>query len=378
MTRLSLLVLFFTIQGLSYSQTNDTLLFNGQASAWLNYNFSQDMSLWGGGRYIPQLNYSYKNNSRMFDAEASANISGSLGTIPFDSINTSGSVKPYRLWLRYSGEQFEIRAGLQKINFGSSAMLRPLMWFDKVDPRDPLQLTDGVWAVLGRYYFLNNANLWIWGILPSENLKTWEITGSNPRFPEAGGRFQFPLKSGEMAFSLHTRTARSTDNNSGLPEYDKIPEYRFGLDGKWDLKIGLWFEATHTALGKNMGIASHLTLLSAGADYTFGIGNGLNLTVEHLQAMSADKSFKKTTTLAFSGLSVSYPLNISTNISYMAYYDWRNNNSYNIINIKQTISNFDLHILGYVNPVNYQMPYSSGESQIMAGNGIQLMLVYHH
>lgn len=62
----------------------------------------------------------------------------------------------------------------------------------------------------------------------------------------------------------------------------------------------------------------------------------------------------------------------------MAYYDWRYNNSYNIINIKQTIRNFDLHILGYVNPVNYQMPYSSGESQIMAGNGIQLMLVYHH
>jgi len=56
------------------------------------------------------------------------------------------------MWIRLSTKQFELRAGLQKINFGSATLLRPLMWFDKIDPRDPLQLTDGVYALLARYY----------------------------------------------------------------------------------------------------------------------------------------------------------------------------------------------------------------------------------
>ena len=66
--------------------------------------------------------------------------------------------------MRYSSDQFELRLGLQKINFGSASMLRPLMWFDQMDPRDPLHLTDGVWGLLARYYFLNNANIWLWGL----------------------------------------------------------------------------------------------------------------------------------------------------------------------------------------------------------------------
>ena len=65
--------------------------------------------------------------------------------------------------------KLHIEPGLQKINFGSATMLRPLMWFDQVDPRDPLQLTDGVWGVLGRYYFLNNANIWLWGLYGNKN-----------------------------------------------------------------------------------------------------------------------------------------------------------------------------------------------------------------
>jgi hypothetical protein len=72
----------------------------------------------------------------------------------FNSFSSNGDIKPYRLWARYSTSQLEIRAGLQKINFGSANILRPLMWFDQMDPRDPLQLTDGVWGILGRYYTL--------------------------------------------------------------------------------------------------------------------------------------------------------------------------------------------------------------------------------
>ena len=86
-------------------------------------------------------------------------------------------------------------------------MLRPLMWFDKIDPRDPLQLTDGVWGLLARYYFLNNANIWLWGLYGNEKPKTWEIGKTNQHYPEFGGRFQSPVPKGEAAVSYHFRMA---------------------------------------------------------------------------------------------------------------------------------------------------------------------------
>jgi hypothetical protein len=151
--------LFFLIQTICvFGQ--DSIRFSGQLSSWLNINEGNDLPLWGGVRYIPQINYSIPDAQKgQFDSEFSANIFGSAGLHPFDTISTSGAIKPYRAWIRYSSDQFELRLGLQKLNFGSASILRPLMWFDQLDPRDPLHLTDGVWGVLGRYYFLNNANI---------------------------------------------------------------------------------------------------------------------------------------------------------------------------------------------------------------------------
>ncbi|MGB8490409.1 MAG: hypothetical protein WCE64_05075, partial [Bacteroidales bacterium] len=141
----------------------DSISFSGQLSSWLNYNHGNALPVHIGGCYIPQFDFAHSlKNDRKIDFEASANIYGSAGFHPFDSSGFDGQIKPYRLWARYSTDQLEIRAGLQKLNFGSASILRPLMWFDKIDPRDPLKLTDGVWGILGRYYFLNNADIWLW------------------------------------------------------------------------------------------------------------------------------------------------------------------------------------------------------------------------
>jgi hypothetical protein len=89
---------------------SDTLLFSGQLSAWVNYNPSNDLSLWLGGRYIPQLNYSHRlPNEKLIDFEVSANVNGSAGFHLFDSSATDGSIRPYRAWARYSTNQFELR-----------------------------------------------------------------------------------------------------------------------------------------------------------------------------------------------------------------------------------------------------------------------------
>jgi hypothetical protein len=164
----------------------DTINISGQLSLWASYSHRNTFPVRAGLRYIPSIYYGVRaSGQKLIDFEASANIYGTLAFHPFDTANTDGSLKPYRFWMRYSSEQFELRLGLQKINFGSASMLRPLMWFDQMDPRDPLHLTDGVWGLLARYYFLNNTNVWLWGLYGNNNPRGWELVPVN-RNPVSG------------------------------------------------------------------------------------------------------------------------------------------------------------------------------------------------
>ena len=157
------LFLFATVS--AQEENRSSFRFSGQVSAWGQFTPDIDKSLWTGGRYIPQINYErlFQKNNKI-DFEISVNIFGECGIKPFSEFESNIPVKPYRIWARYSTDRMEFRAGLQKINFGSAQMMRPLMWFDKMDSRDPLQMTDGVWGGLFRYYFKNNVNIWLWGL----------------------------------------------------------------------------------------------------------------------------------------------------------------------------------------------------------------------
>ncbi len=353
--------------------------YRGQASAWTNYNLANELDLWGGARYIPQLNFEYGTVAKgLFDIEASANINGTLGTLPFDTLYSHGKIKPYRLWARYSNQQLEIRAGLQKINFGSASMIRPLMWFDKVDPRDPLQLTDGVWGILGRYYFLNNANVWLWTLYGNKEAKTWEIGNTSQQRPEFGGRVQLPVPKGEVAFSYHNREV----DKSGMGEMPDIVEIvnenRFGLDGKWDLGVGLWFEAAWMQKGKNMGMFTNQVSACIGTDYTFGIGNGLNMVFEQLLFAYDENPFGMENPYSFSILSVNYPMGFSDNLSVLFYFDWNSNDIYNLVTWNHQFRRFTFYAMGYSNPKNYNIPLTANEVNLFAGTGVQLMLVFSH
>ena len=89
------------------------------------------------------------------------------------------------------------------------------MWFDRIDPRDPLQLTDGVWALLLRYFFLNNANIWLWGLYGNDDVKGWEFLPTVKDDIEFGGRIQVPVPLGELGLSYHHRRA---DVNRGIDQ----------------------------------------------------------------------------------------------------------------------------------------------------------------
>jgi hypothetical protein len=372
---LFVLLLYFGSQ--SYGQNESGLFWSGQASLWANVTENKSVQI--GSRYLPQLNYKIQKNKNLIDFEASANLNAYVQYQHPDSLYADAQLKAYRFWARYSNEQLEIRAGMQKINFGSASMLRPLMWFDQIDPRDPLQLTDGVWAVLGRYYFLNNANVWVWVLLPEDKPKTWELYPSAMKLPEAGGRLQYPVGGGELAFSFHQRWANISSLQPIGNDRFSVSEQRYGLDGKWDLKVGLWFEATLTHLDHSLDSLTNQQMISVGTDYTFGIGNGLHLTLEQLFASYSKKVFRYSDSpLGFTALSASYPISLFDQVSVILYHDWLFKTTYSFISFQHQFNKVTLHAMGWWNPSTYRIPSQKQEGNTFSGKGFQLMVVYNH
>ena len=359
---------------------SDSLRFSGQLSGWAQYAPDIQPEGWLGVRYIPQLNFEFPfNKSSQFDFEVSANIYGEAGFSPFDSLYNNEKIKPYRAWVRYSGSRMELRAGLQKINFGSALLFRPLMWFDSLNPRDPVQLTDGVWGLLFRYYFQNNANLWFWSLYGNKNSKGLEVSRTHWRTPEVGGRIQLPVPRGEAAVSYHYRKADVTRPGGELPiQQNGIGENRIGLDIRLDVTVGLWAEASWTHLNKNMGVFTNQEMLTVGTDYTFAIGNGLSLTFEQFIYTSDQKVFAMDNTLSLSGLSLSYPLTLFDNLRTVVYYDWNNTEGYYFADWQRQLNHFTFHVMAYWNPDKVQMITQSLSSNRFAGKGIQLLVVWNH
>jgi hypothetical protein len=374
-----LILLFIFLPFAFCIKAQDTLRFSGQFSSWLNLNSAGGLPLWGGVRYIPQLNAETTFNSgALFDAEASVNLYGNAGTDPFSAWETSGDIKPYRAWVRYSTDQLELRLGLQKLNFGSASMLRPLMWFDQLDPRDPLQLTDGVWGLLGRYYFMNNANIWLWGLYGNNERRGWEAVPVNRNIPEFGGRIQVPVPAGEAAFTYHHRVADSRNMGEFVNGFDKIGENKFGLDARWDLAAGIWFEGSLTHKNRNLGMLTSQTALNIGADYTFPAGNGLYVAFEQLFAGYSEKIFAPGNQMSFSMISAGYPLGLFDRLSSILYYNWSDNNIYTFLNWQRQFDKIMFYLMVYWNPDTFQLPARTSSMNIFGGKGIQLMFVFNH
>jgi hypothetical protein len=358
---------------------NTGLTFQNQLSGWSGINFSDPIKYQAGARYIPTISPWWevgKNNK--IDAEISVNTYGDLlfSGSNFDTANYS--LKPYRLWLRYSGSHFELRAGLQKINFGSAYILRPLMWFDKMDYRDPLQLTDGVYGLLGRYYFNNNTNIWLWTLYGNDKVKGWESAPSVKDIPEYGSRVQLPVPRGEVAFSYHHRVADYSQIYSGLPVITEtnFNENRMAVDGKWDLGVGLWFEYSKNLNDKENQLMSRWeTYYNIGLDYTFSLGNGLNLISEFFHYGNNPAQGQEKAKSNYSILALSYPLSLSHNISGFVYYNWEVKEWYRYLNLQLKYDYLSLYFMAFWNPDVLILYNGPNDNNIFAGKGIQIMLV---
>lgn len=350
------------------------------------------LSLWGVGsfqksskpqiglRYIPEFTLAIKlGESATLDSTFSLHAYGTALIREANDIYTNGDIKPYRMWLRYSLPQFEARIGLQKINFGSATLLRPLMWFDSLDPRDPLQLTDGVYGLLLRYYFVNNSNIWLWGLYGNEKTKGWEILPSKKNSLEYGGRVQIPVFTGELAWTYHHRRV---DMGSVNPMTGNlVPEDRYALDGKWDIGIGLWFEAAliHQRYDILSDSLQPWRRASAfGLDYTFDIGNGLYLLGEHFNLVSSRESFGAGEGVDFSALLVRYPLNMLDDITGILYYDWDAEEWYRFVSWQRTYDKWIFNIIAFWNPEDFQIYPSASGNNPFVGKGFQITIIFNY
>lgn len=378
--KLRFIILLLSVMILCSSVFSQSLSTQGLLAGWFTGNTKRTIKPQIGLRYIPTFSLvNPLKGEQTLDLEFSLNAYGAGRFEAIDDLHTDGDIDLYRFWLRFSSSQFEARIGLQKINFGSATLLRPLMWFDSIDPRDPLQLTDGVYGILVRYFFLNNANIWVWGLYGNDRLKGWESFASDGDIPEFGGRVQIPLGNGEAAFTYHHR---EIGVNGLLQEFDigasRIPENRFALDGKWDIGVGIWFEGALLHQNSEALPYPWQRALNLGLDYTFGLKNGLNITAEHFVLTASRKAFGLGESIKFSALALNYPLSLLDTLSSIFYFDWKNDKLYSFLRWQRTYDRWRINFMAFWNPESFEIYQISQDSSLFAGKGFQIMVVYNY
>ncbi|KUO62188.1 hypothetical protein APF79_04245 [bacterium BRH_c32] len=365
----------------TYSQY-DSFRFSlqGQASAWIISIPERSFISQAGVRYLPDILIDKQISNNLFlEAELSLN---SFIASDFNNreINDSqAKLKLYRSSLRISTNHFELRAGLQKINFGSATLFRPLILFDKVDPRDPLKFTDGVYGLLARYYSNNNSNIWLWGLYGNNDLKGWEIFPTKKKSIEFGGRIQSPFLTGEAGLTYNHRQAEQSLFPLSYPLSNKhsFEENRFAFDGKWDIEIGVWIEAAFINRKTEILSLKHQRMITLGADYTFPVGNGLHMLSEFFNTENSEKLLGKGDGSNFAGVSADYPVGLFDNVSAFFYRDWTSKENYFTFNWQRTYDNWMIYFIGFLNPDNAKLNQTQS-GNALAGNGVQIMVVFNH
>lgn len=374
------LICYFIFHTVLSCQSQD-FIYSGQLSSWLSVNQQKEKFAQLGIRYIPSLSFSTPfSNDYLFDLEASIKAFSNAYFQSSSKPQNDQDLSAYRMWMRLSGSQYELRLGLQKINFGSASVFRPLMWFDTIDPRDPLQITSGVYGILGRYYFLNNANLWLWALIGNNQTKGWELIPTAKGKPEFGGRLQIPFFFGEVALSYHYRQLNLGPFTPNLPiEFDTLTtENRLGFDGKWDIEIGFWIEAVVIHHESDLLLYKWEQSFNIGCDYTFYIGNGFTVLTEYFVLESTKKILHSGEGIRFSTLSLSYPLDVFDTINGMIYYDWDNKGLYRFLSYQRNYDHWSFYLFAFWNPDEYKLDITTRESSQFAGKGIQFMVVLNH
>ncbi len=311
-------------------------------------------------RYLPLLEGVWSgDNGPGLRAELAGMIRGGLAS----SGDTAAEVKLdlYRCWLRLDRPRWELRVGLQKLNFGPARLLRVLRWFDTIDPNDPTGFSKGVTGLSLRGTPTPLSTLQGWLLL--------DDSGTQPRASRdgsfsGGGRLQLPLGRGEVAVTTHTRLVQAGGR-----------ENRLALDGNWDLGIGIWFEAMLQHQDDPAEL-SWVQLITLGMDYTFNRGNGLLLLGES-SAVSSGESFPAGGAVSHvNAVMASYPLTLFDNLTLL----WlRGDANIALITLDwgHLTDYWNLHLQGFWSDSEPAAAASSW-SGAYPQKGIRLTAIYNH
>lgn len=372
--RAILLLIFFWSIG--YSETHGQLSTVGSLSKDSEGYLSQL-----GLQYIPTWSLTVPWPTALFDTEISFDINTTYVQPHDQDREIDFELKPYRMWFRRTTDKLELRFGLQKITFGNARLFRSLMWFDRIDPTDPLQITEGVWGVRARRDFTNNSNIWLWGLLWNDETKGWETIPTKKNNVEIGGRYQLQVPGGELGFTAHNRIIGRND----VPAEFEIttmskstPEVRGAIDGYFDIGIGLWFESTIIHADYGADYPNWQSFLTIGGDYTIGIGNGLSVTAEHFIYSLDDKPLTTDSAFNISGAIITYPVSIFDTFSSYIFYSWDVDLAFYYLSWQRSYDDWTFLVNAYFSS-DTESSFSLNQSiSDLSNRGIQLMLIYNH
>ena len=372
-------------------------LVRGEASVVTVASNASDTNRQLAVRFIPEFQAGLKLSERWtFDGSLAATAAASASYLSTEQVSSTRDVDLHRAWVRLSSPRFEVRAGLQKIAFGSAAIFRPLMWFDRVDPRDPTQYSEGVYGILARYASPRNHSLWAWGLYGNDAPRGWDTWGTRPSAPEYGGRGQLALPRGEVAATYHRRRANVTplpavipDGMAGMaaadpvssstPPFQPTPvaarEDRVGLDAKFDLGPGIWFEAVYTRTDSALVKKRWAPALSVGIDYTFRIGSGLTLLAEHFLLEPSAPEGAPESQVKLTAATATYPLGPADSLAGIVYYEWNREDLFRFVEWRRTWDHWRLHVIGFWNPARASVFAARAQTSALTGKGVELAVV---
>ena len=293
-------------------------------------------------QYIPTISLENQHsNSRMLDAEWAIDIN-------YPSLIDSVSVTNYRSWVRYKCKDIEIRAGIQKFNFGPAKLFRALQWFDTLNPVDPLRLTPGINALRVRKEMSQTDYYMMWIIHKIDEMVSLEPHQSKKGSNEYGGRYQTVTKYGEFAITSHFRFIE--------PGVEKLPEFRVAFDGSVDMGINTWFESVFIKSKEEAGFVDFQQMTTVGVDYTFNVGNGFYSSFEAYRYYSSGSNISSNK-IGKLGALFSYPLSIFDNFTSISYYDLELKESFQYVAWQRAYDNLtlDAGLFLYQSNVGYQI-----------------------
>lgn len=341
----------------------EELTFSGQASGWLLYEENNTDKFQLGLRYIPELAFKMPlPGDEAIDGALALNAYTTAPVNSLEEADINEEIRPYRAWLRYKTAQSELRVGLQKINFGAAKVLRSIKWFDHIDPNDPLELTDGVTALLGRHYFLDNSNIWLWCVR-EDGRKGLELYETKSGATEFGGRFQLAVPHGEAAFSYNRRRIESDAWNAKNPTpLTDGTENRYAIDAAFDITVGAWFEASAEQLQVTHSTDEWRNMTTLGVDYT--LKSGIYLMYEYYLHSTGTAIDRTGETGELSAFMAQYSMTMIDSLRGILYYDHNATKGYHYLDYQRTYDDWQINIAAFRNA--------------KSGTGMQCMLTYNH